>query len=92
MNTTVTHACRKNNIADDNNKPKDIDDGEIGGNYAPLTFDPPSVLPKMWESVLSVGTYLYFGMHLVLHDVVAYWVEQMEDFMKDQGPDQQFEQ
>jgi hypothetical protein len=46
----------------------------------------------MWESVLSVETYLECGRYLVFHRVVAYWyVEQMEDFMKDQGLGQQFQ-
>ena len=82
--------CWKNNVADDNNKPEDDDDGEISDNYALLTLDPTSVLPKMWENVLSVETYLDCGMHLVFHGVVAYCVEQMEDFIKDQGSSQQF--
>ena len=36
-------------------------------------------------------TYLDCGMHLVFDGVVAYCVERMEDFIKDQGLGQQFE-
>ena len=61
-------------------------------NYALLTLDPSSVLPNMSEGVLSMETYLDCGMYLVFCGVFAYCFEQMEDFIKDQGLSQQFEQ
>jgi hypothetical protein len=56
----------------DNNEPDDNNEGEFGNKYAPLTLSPSSVFPEMWESVLSVETYLECGRYLVFHRVVAY--------------------
>ena len=61
-------------------------------NYALLTLVPSSVLPNMLEGVLSMETYLDCGMYLVFCGVFAHCFEQMEDFIKDQGLSQQFEQ
>jgi hypothetical protein len=43
---------------DVNNDHNDKNDEEIGVNYAPVRVNSSNVLPKTWESVLWVDTYL----------------------------------
>ena len=95
VRNTLWIICQRNDDVMDIDNNTDTDDnnkGEHGDNYAQSTLNPSSVLPKMWESVLSVEIYFDCGMHPVFHGLGAYCVEQMENVIKDQDFSQQFEQ
>ena len=53
-----------------NGEMRDAKDGEIGGDYAPIT-DQSSVSPLLWHSYLMLSTFLDCRMHLGFHGIVA---------------------
>jgi len=67
-------------------------ENKMGDGYVPILGDQSSnVVPTLWYNPMLMNSYLDCGMHLVFHDIVAYCVERIEEFMVDQGLTQKFE-
>ena len=78
---------KKNPVEADNDVAVDYEGGDLDNGWIAALID---TYPKFWDSNVPFDAHLDCGMHLLFHGIVAYIIEQMEDFMKRHGLNKRF--
>ena len=77
-----------NPVDADNDEIADYEDGELDSGWIAASRD---TYPQIWDSNVPFDARLDCGMDLLFHGIVAYIIEQMEEFMKRHELNKKFE-